>query len=1024
MAPKFELNEMVRLRVDPSKTGVVRETIQGEDNRFRYKVFFNSRDQRIVAEEDLLPLGNDVIDVAAFEMHRNIDDVRRQLLLTKLNTPFGESLFSIRASRIEFLPYQFKPVLKLIRNPDQHLLIADEVGLGKTIEAGIILTELQARTNINRVLVVCPAALRGKWRDELYTRFGERFDLLDAAPMRGFLDEYQKSGASTPLKGVASIQLLRRDEFLSQLVENRIHFDLVVIDEAHHCRNPGTRAHDLASILADTADATLLLTATPLHLGNEDLFHLLQILNPGEFDEFSVFEDRIAPNRYVNAAARLVQMGNSEAASSELRNVEMTRARGRFLGSPYYREVLRLLAKPTLDRADAVQVQRMLLDLNSLANVFTRTRKREVMEHAPLREAKVLRYQFATDEQAFYDATVRFVRQHWRWANEDSGSVGFALVMRERQAASSLPAFRDHFAEQMSSLFLTPEDLDMASGVMETNEDSTREAFPEQLKQAALALRSASQDLGHTDTKYSLFLRTLKSIMTDDPEAKIIVFSFFKKTLEYLADRLQQAGIDNSLIHGGVPVQSRQAIVEDFKSDAGIKVLLSSEVGSEGLDFQFCRILFNYDLPWNPMKVEQRIGRIDRFGQKSPKISIFSFVAEGTIEDRIYARLYERIRIFEQSIGDLEAILGEVMKDLSRQVYERELSPRQEAELAEVAANRIIQLQKEREEFEKHKLEFLGQDAIIQEEIVSEIESGRYVSPDEVKSLLATFVDSAFPASRLARNSGDDSWRLTPDEQMARHVRTTMLRSGQGDASGREFLERVREGELVPITYSDEIAYQRKLVEFITVRHPLFRVARSYWEEKEQSQPPVFVAHVELPSVPQSELFFYVFVLRVQGIRITERLVPVAVLGRGGLKVDKTMSDELFRIIQSASPSRKGYQADLDEGQYRQALTLADGFASKMRDEEQLRAEDLNNDLVNARLSAIEQTYIAKSNRVRRAREKVTETRIRRLRDSQLANLEATYEHDKAELEKKRQAAVTYALAFSGFMTINSVRTD
>ena len=141
-------------------------------------------------------------------------------------------------------------------------------------------------------------------------------------------------------------------------------------------------------------------------------------------------------------------------------------------------------------------------------------------------------------------------------------------------------------------------------------------------------------------------------------------------------------------------MREHQGIIDSFRAGDGAKVLLSSEVGSEGLDFEFCHVLVNYDLPWNPMKVEQRIGRLDRYRPENSRIAIYSLVAADTIEDRIYARLFERIDIFEQAVGDLEAILGEVMRGLTGEVYRRMLTPEEEMRLADQAADNVLQHKK------------------------------------------------------------------------------------------------------------------------------------------------------------------------------------------------------------------------------------------------------------------------------------------------------------------------------------------
>ena len=153
-------------------------------------------------------------------------------------------------------------------------------------------------------------------------------------------------------------------------------------------------------------------------------------------------------------------------------------------------------------------------------------------------------------------------------------------------------------------------------------------------------------ELYQNDSKFNMLLNLLKDFFMQHPNEKIIMFSYFRGTIKYLAERLQQAGFDNEILMGGMK-ESKQSIIDRFKSEPSKSILIASEVASEGVDLQFCRILINYDLPWNPMKIEQRIGRIDRHGQQAEKINILNFCYNNTIDQRIYEKLYQRLNIFE-----------------------------------------------------------------------------------------------------------------------------------------------------------------------------------------------------------------------------------------------------------------------------------------------------------------------------------------------------------------------------------------
>ena len=289
-----ELNrgDRVSLRGSPERIGIVVSEGWEIGDKFYYQVSFD--------------LGAPPVTYAAAALEEFIDDptpvdmlrsgrfgtpeeFSAFLILKKLEIPLSDNLYTFYSSRTQFEVHQFKPVIKFLNSVDQRLLIADEVGLGKTIEAGIILKELEARLEgLSRVLVVCPAMLTQKWADELRTRFGEEFQVLRGPEIAQFIENYANYGDTEQLRGICSQETLRR--FTDDFNEHRVHFDLIIVDEAHHWRNSTTLLNNLGEVLSEYADAMLMLTATPLHLGSENLFNLLRIMLPQQFNDFSVFE--------------------------------------------------------------------------------------------------------------------------------------------------------------------------------------------------------------------------------------------------------------------------------------------------------------------------------------------------------------------------------------------------------------------------------------------------------------------------------------------------------------------------------------------------------------------------------------------------------------------------------------------------------------------------------------------------------------------------------------------------------------
>jgi superfamily II DNA or RNA helicase len=787
--PAFEQGDEVVLRTSPRKRGMISGQPYFSAGEWQYRVFFSADETSIYRESDLNPY-------QVTMKWGSLSEFLRNLALVKLQRPLTEHLYALYGSRTKFEVYQFKPAVKFLSNPYQRLLIADEVGLGKTIEAGIIYLELQARLNLNRVLVVCPSGLRHKWQDELKQRFDEEFTILDTPSLRRFLTMYRNSGEHSTLRGIVSLELLRRTEIAEQFQEMNVNLDLVIMDEAHHCRNTGTLSNQIANILSDNADALLLLTATPLQIGNQDLFNLMHILEPGEFDNAEVFLERIEPNRYINRAAQILETGDNRKALQELRKVESTRQRRRFTGNPYYHDLCDLLGKFILKREEQIRAHRKLTELNTLAQVFTRTRKREIAEKVPVRAAYTLSVQFSPVEKRFYHRVIQHVRDEFAALYGSNFTTGWVSVMRERQVASCISAARERFAELAADDVEPYEEEDVYDpAFIGELDDDHRNGRSKRFRRLHLP---EPGELAR-DTKFEVFWETLSMVLAEDDTSKVIVFSFFRATIDYLYKQLQRRGVRVLYLHGGLKVHDRQAIIDDFRSKPEIRVLISSEVGSEGLDFQFCNSIFNYDLPWNPMKLEQRIGRIDRFGQESERIRIYNLVIEDSIESRMLMRLYDRIGLFQQSIGDIEAILGEEIRDLTRQVYSNRLSPEEEIKLAEQAADNIIRRRQELEEFEKNKLQFLGQEAIFSTIVSQTIEAGNYVSESEIRGLVETFVQECFPRSLFVSNMpADRTYSISINEDLASTMRNYVYKHKKADLTAQEFLKALTPGKILP----------------------------------------------------------------------------------------------------------------------------------------------------------------------------------------------------------------------------------
>ena len=641
---KFKVTDRVLRTTSRDTPGVVVQDRFMQNGEWWYRVVFGAAVQAVL-EEDLEPFIEAEGIVASIEkaVYASHDSLSRRVTLAKLASPLRDAVYSLDSARTDFHAYQFKPLFKFLASEKNRILIADEVGLGKTIEAGYILREQRARHDIDRVLIVCPAPLRTKWQTELARRFGEHFEIFDAPRLREWI---RSDDGNRRLAGIVSLPTLR-GESVTDLLESRgLPLDLLIVDEAHHCRNRETAQHKAVRQLTENSDAVVFLTATPLHLGNDDLFNLLNLLLPEDFDRPDVFGQRLAVNEHVvraQTALRSTVAGRVTAAVDRLRKAAAPPDPFGFSKNRLFARVVdRLVSATDDDRGTIVDCQEDLSQLNLISHVVTRSKKRDVYVNAAVRHPVVYPVKFTQAERIAYHTVTEFCADHYartvgNWAAQ------FPLITLQRRMASSLTAMLEHYRAVIAGRAAQP-------GEDEDDDDAPDRITPlaDVPGFGALIDELVDLDLAACDTKLAKLIEVLRT------KEKVVVFSYFPGSLRYLERRLAAAGLTNTRIDGSVPsnpngpeADERQRRIAAFKDSSGPQVLLSSEVGSEGLDFQFCHTLVNWDLPWNPMVVEQRIGRLDRLGQTAERITVINFSTPGTIEDRILERLYKRVGLFE-----------------------------------------------------------------------------------------------------------------------------------------------------------------------------------------------------------------------------------------------------------------------------------------------------------------------------------------------------------------------------------------
>ncbi|MCW5675351.1 MAG: DEAD/DEAH box helicase [Xanthobacteraceae bacterium] len=683
----FDVGTFVRLRTDAGRAGVLQPG-EGKIVRGQRMVPVLFQDGSIShLPESLLEAvpANPLSLIERFEQGEFVSPswLRRELARNRVTGRLDNIVYSMEATETNFYAHQFKPVLKLLSSPTDGLLIADEVGLGKTIEAGLIWTELRARLESDRLLVLCPKTLCEKWRMELERRFGVLARIVDAEEL---LQLVSTEGSRRGFAAIASMQSIRPPrgwndvddtteriqsararlaQFLSEAAEGTPLLDLLIIDEAHHMRNPETMLHNLARLLNAVAAHRVFLSATPIHLRNRDLHSLLNLIDSDTFEYDSALDDLIRSNAPI-IEARDILLKPKSSKRDVINKINVTTQYGSLAESKSIRLLLDDLAKTDLTPQTRAEFAYRLEQANQLSNYVTRTRRRDVEELRVQRDPKTPILQMHPDERAFYDAVVDAVTEY---ALDNDVSAGFLLAMPLRLLASS-PAAASRYWSAIAEEQSTPEE--------DTDEDLESEAEEDNRPLVSLLSRLAkrlelSEQLFRIDTKYALLRSQLSQIWSQDNNAKLIIFSSFKPTLEYLKRRLESDSVICDLLHGSIK-EPRNIVLNRFKERPDAAVLLSSEVGSEGVDLQFCWIVINYDLPWNPMKLEQRIGRVDRLGQEKPVVAILNLIYDGTIDKSIYQRLYERLGLVTRALGEFEAILGDPIREMTKKLVDPNLN--------------------------------------------------------------------------------------------------------------------------------------------------------------------------------------------------------------------------------------------------------------------------------------------------------------------------------------------------------------
>ena len=911
MASRFNPGDPVRRKSRPDEMGVIRDAgyLEEATDQWIYRVQFGNG-IRGIAEGELerLPEYTDAWKDIRVGRFGGADAFRTLMTFERLRRPPSPIAASFGSAKAAFYPFQFKPLLKFLENPSKRLLIADDVGLGKTIEAGYIIRELKSRVSVERTLLVVPSRLRTKWQAEMDRRFGERFEIVTGRRIAELRKGLERGGDLERFSWIVSIESARSSDVTEFLENVQPPLDIAVVDEAHRMRNPDTQQHRLGQALSRCAENMIFLTATPVQTGLDNLFRLLNILDGSEFQDGALFEEQCAANRPIIRAATAIRSNPPavDAAVSALEELKKSPYTRRLTQSDYFASLVeRCRRAEPLDRDALVALQRDINELSLTGTIVSRTRKVEVIPDRTLRAPNVVAVRFTATERAFYDSVAELCSV----IRPDLSGWGRALAALQafRATASCIPAaargFRDKLARGGSIVEGLARDFDDGlydrDGGALPHSESVREKLDE--------VTSTLERLTEEDTKYERLKDALHEIWREDRDAgrsprKVVLFAFFKPTLAYLNERLGNDRIQSRLINGDVPIPQREARIDEFASDPDIRLLLSSEVGSEGLDLQFASVVVNYDLPWNPMVVEQRIGRIDRIGQATPRIVILNLVASETIEERILYRLYDRIGIFRESIGEIEPILGESVEKLAADAIRGGLTEEEQRSQADDSADAWSDERLKAEGLANETDSLMAADQSFLDEIEGLIGRRKVPSSAELHAYVGGYLAANFAGSRFPQTLVSHVADIRTPSDVGRLV----LQAFPTDREAGRF-GRMLEAGAVRATFDQDAALKHANAELIHSRHPLVRMVMTEGDRDRSKMPRSFALALKAADLADSakglsgDLMFEIHLFDTGGIRPRISLVPLFLSEQDSFLSDAESEDLLLSMLDHSS---------------------------------------------------------------------------------------------------------------------------
>ncbi|MFX0187841.1 MAG: DEAD/DEAH box helicase [Candidatus Hodarchaeota archaeon] len=828
----------------------------------------------------------------------------------------------ITNSRLSLMPHQINIAHRLSEEYFPSMILADEVGLGKTIEAGIYIKEMLARGLAERVLIIVPATLVQQWKFEMENKFNIDFKIYDGKKIK----ELNRRGSPVipellhnPFYYdnviICSLQFVRNPKYRELLSE--ILWDIVIFDEAHHLRRylinavtgnyRETLNFTLAKKLSQNCESLLLLTATPLQLHPFELYSLIDLIHPEAFDNYSDFEHFRKNMPFINLlVSNLTHLDNLN--TFELKNMIKLLKELNYVDKKKNDDKI-LAQLKSLSFRNRI-INKIEKD-HTLSRFLIRNRKKNVISKDFLnrRIVKTIIVNPTQQELDIYNEIRLYLAKIFNASinKKDNIGLGFVITTLQKLLTSSKYAFMRSIERRLEQIknfkeikfetleeedpeyyLLELEDQYIDLGADELNQDQESDKEILDLFNQEKILKDFYDKLKRSpyDSKSDELINLLYQIHENNKDEKIIIFTQFVDTLFFIKNKLTGLGYYVETFYGGLNKKEKDEAVERFRTTKNFAILLSTEIGGEGRNFQFCRIMINFDLPWNPMKLEQRIGRLDRIGQESREIYIYNFFLEGTIETDIVFALNKRINLFEESIGVLEPIIGKIEKDIKNLIFS--FPKEKQRKIREFSFNLEKQIQKAKEiemqldDLMIDKKSFQIDGLISSFAVCNDVK----LSHTELFHLINYFFnlkDQRFGYIENIKENNEFITKISINSSLLHYPKLQLSREYYG-------------------TFSLDLARNKEEIDFFALGHPLIDTILDYCRSnlfqgtftilnlKREFLP----TNLEINIDTNGSLYLFVFIIKFQGY-ILENQISAIVIDENGFEINN-MADFILNI--------------------------------------------------------------------------------------------------------------------------------